>query len=98
MPHFLFYFIRKEAVYLIRFFKIRCHLGKEFVSGYADIYRIAKTIMDLLADLLRCLCRRMPGQQRTAGHIGESFINAILFYDRGNCPEIGDEFIGKYFV
>ena len=79
-------------------FKVRCHLCQEFVGGNADVYRIAKTPVDLLPDLLRCTYGRISGQQRAASHIGKSFIYAVLFHYRGYCPEIGDEFIGKYSI
>ena len=43
-PHFLRDFVRKQSVYFIRLFKIRCHFCQKFIGRNTDIYGKAKAL------------------------------------------------------
>ena len=76
-PHFLWDFVLKQGVYLVRLLELRCHLGQQLVIRNPDINRESQGTADFRPNLLR-KGHRIPPQVLCAVHGAEGLINAVL--------------------
>ena len=76
-------------MYFVRFFKIRCHFGQQFVRRNSYIDGKSKFISDPVFDLMSCFYR-IRIDQRSAGHVKKNFIDRKGFHHR--CIRCADFF------
>ncbi len=68
----------KQGVAEIGLFKIRGHLSKEFIRGYADIHRKLKLPPDPFPNLI-CYLQRRAEEVDGRGHIEKGLVDAEFF-------------------